>query len=333
LQQRTMLEGIRILARLTPIQQDEIATSINAVFPELAMDACPMGAADLALHGADIRAPEQHGRRVLIAAEQWLAPVADPALIDAAVASAARAGAFSIWLWAGAKKAPQLLTAAMEIATRCQRFLPGRNEHSRDALFERIAALHHALHDLSLPLVAADYDHALDTHRWLLRLCPDASLAVQVAALFHDVERLTSESRIRIEQHAPDYVAFKLAHAKAGAALAADTLEEAGAPPELIERVSQLIAGHERPSGDAELELLNEADALSFFSLNASGFVAYYGPAHTELKVRYTLARLSKRGRTALGSFRHHPAIAALIAAETARQSSTVPQPSTVLAP
>src|SRR5205814_582070 len=83
--------------------------------------------------------------------------------------------------------------------------------------FDKVLARHCELHDMNKPLVAADFDHARDTWRWVLRLAPHASLAVQVAALFHDVERLASESEARIEHRAADYEAFKKAHAAAGA--------------------------------------------------------------------------------------------------------------------
>jgi hypothetical protein len=154
-------------------------------------------------------------------------------------------------------------------------------------------------------------------------LCPNASLALQISALFHDIERLVSESRQRVEQHAPDYVAFKLAHARAGAQVAERILVEAGAPDDLVHRVAELIAEHEQPSRDEELALLNEADGLSFFSLNASGFIRYYGIEHCRLKVRYTLRRLGNRGRAALMSFRHHPTVARLLAEELAPEPAS----------
>jgi hypothetical protein len=163
--------------------------------------------------------------------------------------------------------------------------------------------------------VSADYDHARDTWRWVLRLHPEASAAVQIAALFHDVERLVSESDQRIEHHAPDYAKFKDAHAAAGARLTAAALVGLGAPPGLVGRVAELVATHERPAGDEDKALLNEADALSFFSLNAPGFARYYGPAHTAKKVAYTLARLEPRGRQVLREIRHRADIARLIEA------------------
>ncbi|HVI03622.1 MAG TPA: DUF4202 family protein, partial [Enhygromyxa sp.] len=168
-------------------------------------------------------------------------------------------------------------------------------------------------HALSLPLVRADYDHALDTWQWLLRLTPDASLALQLAALLHDVERLRSEPERRVEQHAGDYQQFKDQHAARGAELAAALLREARLSDVVVRETSRLIAAHERRSDDRELALLNDADALSFCSLNSAGFADYYGPEHTQKKIAYSWNRLSARARGHLAHVRLRPDVRAMI--------------------
>lgn len=197
------------------------------------------------------------------------------------------------------------------VLTRFQRFLARRNPASAGAAFERVLARHRALHDRTKPLVRADLDHALDTWQWLLRLDPGASLAAQVAALFHDVERLASEAEVRIEQHASDYCAFKNEHARRGAAMTRAALASTGLAQPVIERAVELVAGHEQPGRDAERLLLNDADALSFFSLNSDGFLRYYGVEHTRRKIAYTLARLRGGARGRLMRIRYHPDVAA----------------------
>jgi hypothetical protein len=265
------------------------------------------------------------GEAVVVPAGVWRDPDFDPSWLDDVVAAVLRqASQFSLRLDHGGADDGLPLTS-LQVVTRCQRHLGGGNRHSDGALFAAIVREHRSLHDRSRPLVAADHDHALDTWRWVLRLDPEASLAVQVAALFHDIERLTSESEVRVEQQAADYLAFKNAHAAAGARITAAALAGVGAPRPLVARVAELVASHEHGGGlelehgmggDPERQLLNEADALSFFSLNAPGFARYYGPDHTAKKVAYTLARLGPRGRRALAGIRHRADIAALIAAE-----------------
>lgn len=209
--------------------------------------------------------------------------------------------------------ARRLAPAALEILTRIQRILDRRNAASESALFDRILAVHRELHDLERPLVRADYDHALDTWQWLLRLEPDASFALQTAALFHDVERLLSEAEQRVEQHAADYQAFKDAHARRGASFVFRLLEQIGVDGALAERVRALIALHERPAPDEELRLLNDADALSFFSLNSSGFLDYFGFEHTRKKVAYTVRRMHPCTRSRLSTLRLRPEVASML--------------------
>lgn len=192
----------------------------------------------------------------------------------------------------------------LEVLNRCQRHIDRRNRHSQGSLFTRVLRSHRQLHDLDKPLVRADFNHALDVRQWMLRLDPEASLPAQIAALFHDIERLATEADARVEHLAPDYQAFKDAHASRGAEWADGVLAQCGAGEAVRMRVSELIAGHERRSADAELALLNDADALSFFSLNAHGYARYFGPEQTRRKVAYTWNRMSERARAKLASVR-----------------------------
>lgn len=189
---------------------------------------------------------------------------------------------------------------AIEVMTRCQRFVDRRNAASATRLWDDARAAHEALHDCSMPLVLADLEHAVDTWQWVLRLEPDASLAVQLAALFHDVERLESEAERRVEQLAPDYVAFKTKHAQRGGQLAEHVLRMVGAEPETAARVRDIVAAHEERGRDDEVDLLNDADGLSFFSLNSPGYADYFGPDQTRKKVAYTFARLGPSARRRL---------------------------------
>ncbi len=204
--------------------------------------------------------------------------------------------------------------AACEVLTRYQRYVGRRNAASSAPVFDAVLRAHAGLHDCHKPLVRADFDHALDTWQWMLRLDADASLAAQLAALFHDVERLESEADARVEQHAPDYQAFKDAHAKKGGDRAHDALLLAGVDAATAERVRHLVAKHERRGPDREIALLNDADALSFFSLNSAGYIDYFGPEQTEKKVRYTVGRMSADARARLALVRLRADVAPFLA-------------------
>jgi hypothetical protein len=215
--------------------------------------------------------------------EAWDAPDADLLAFDAAIH--------------GAEDAPFDLVLRCRRPSQCllrwQRLFPATNGHSRARPFQAALAAHASLHDRSLPLVRADLDHAHDVWQWTLRLDPDASVEVQLAALLHDVERLESEPTRRVEHLAADYDAFKAAHARRGAELARDLL---GAlfPSDVVDRVADLVAAHEgRAGGDRDLALLADADGLSFFGLNSAGYLRWFGPDQTRRKVAWTLRRLS----------------------------------------
>jgi hypothetical protein len=277
-------------------------TLVQAEFPTVAVGALADG----------------RGARVLrLDVSEWGSPDFDPFTWDERIFRAAESSEHLALHLEGAR-GEALVIAALEILTRYQGLVGRRNTASSIRLFDRLLARHRALHDLHLPRVRADYHHALDAWQWALRLRPDADLTVQAAALFHDVERLVSEAERRVEHHARDSQAFKDAHAARGAELTCQVLEEVGADTATCQRVRNLVATHERPGADPDLALINDADALSFFSLNASGFIRYFAPEHSRRKVAYTLARLRPEHHRRLGQIRLAPSVKNLLEAQLA---------------
>lgn len=262
--------------------------------------------------------PAGRGANVLrLDVSEWGSPDFDPFDWDARVFGAADdCERLALHLEGAYREA--LVIAALEILTRYQGLVGRRNEASADRLFDRLLVRHRALHDLGKPLVRADYQHALDVWQWVLRLRPEADLAVQAAALFHDMERRVPEADPRVEHHARDSQAFRDAHAQEGARMACEVLEEVGASGATCRRVRELVMEQERPGEDPDLALLNDADALSFFSLNSSGFIRYFDPEHSRRKVAWTLARLRPGQLRRLGMMRLAPAVRTLLDAQLA---------------
>ncbi|HVU49228.1 MAG TPA: DUF4202 family protein [Polyangia bacterium] len=253
---------------------------------------------------------------VVIAPAAWAHDDFDLCALDDEVwACIARRGRCELHVADDGAPPERLAEVAWQVAIRFQRFDIPSNPAAATPLFQGILAAHGELFDRTRPLVAADHDHALDTWRWLLRLAPDAGLALQIAALFHDVERLVTEAEARVEQHARDYHAFKRAHAEAGARMVSELLSRLQTPREVIESSFALVAHHEAaPSAVSGAGPLVNADALSFFSLNAPGFARHFGPAHTERKVAYTAGRLDATGRSWLARVKLTGATRALVA-------------------
>jgi hypothetical protein len=198
---------------------------------------------------------------------------------------------------------------AVEALTRYQRFIERKNGSSRTPIFGTVLRAHRALHDVTKPLVEVDLDHTLDTWQWMLRIDATASITAQLAALLHDVERLESEPDVRIEHHAADYQAFEDAHASRGGAWAFELLQAAGVAPVIAERVREIVT---RRGRDPEIDLLNDADALSFMSLNSSAYLDHFGPEETRRKLVYTLGRMGDKARKKLAHVRLRPDVRAL---------------------
>lgn len=283
--------------------------------PELAATLAQAAAAEHRIECV-AAAPAAVAQREVVDVElaRWADPAWDPGPFDWGLGDRAWTHPLALRVRAAGVAAADAPALFERLLTRVQRFVDRRNDASRSAVFDRVLRRHRALHDRRFPLVRADHDHAVDTWRWTLRLAPDASLALQVAALFHDVERLVTEAHARREHLAKDHLAYKEAHARAGAAIARRALASAGLDPETTARVEALVAQHERPlDEDEERRLLTDADALSFFSLNASGFLAYYGPTHTRAKVTYTLSRLRPQHHARLGRLHLRHDVLALV--------------------
>lgn len=202
---------------------------------------------------------------------------------------------------------------ACEVMTRYQRFLDRRNRASATALFDGVLRAHARLYDVTEPLAKADLEHAVDTWQWILRLQPEAELPVQIAALFHDIERLESEPRERIEHRAPEHQSAKDLRSKKAVTRAFALLDELGLSADDCARVRDLVVCSDRRAGDADVVLLDDADALSFLSLNSSGYIDYFGVAQTRRKVAYTLARLGPLAREKLEHVRLRPDVERLL--------------------
>ncbi|HEY3359635.1 MAG TPA: DUF4202 family protein [Polyangia bacterium] len=250
----------------------------------------------------------------VISLAAWRAPAADLLAFDRIIHAAEERGDFELHLLDDGPADPA--RAAGEVLTRYQRLRPRRNASSRAAAFGAALARHRALHDASKPLVRADLDHALDTWQWVLRLEPHAGAALQLAALFHDVERLAAEADARVEHRAPDYQAFKDAHARGSARRMVQALADLPLGPGVLARAAELVAGHERPGADPELAALNDADVLSFFALNSTGYWRYFGPETTARKVAYSLRRLRPAARRWLARVRLDATIGELVAGQ-----------------
>jgi hypothetical protein len=248
----------------------------------------------------------------------WNDPTIDFAPFDARMAELSGRGPVTMVVCGGHADCAR---ASVEMLTRWQWGIGRRNAASRSARFDSLLGRIRALHDLTKPLVAADYRHALDTWQWTLRLSPDASAVVQMAALLHDVERLESEADRRVEHLAPSYRDFKAAHARRGAELARDVLNECGFEQAIRDAVARLIVSHESGGTSGEAALLSDADSLSFFSQNSAGYVDYFGVEQARHKVAFSLGRMRESSRARLKSMRVRGDVGVILAEALSRST------------
>ncbi|HEY8146764.1 MAG TPA: hypothetical protein VIG06_28990 [Kofleriaceae bacterium] len=157
----------------------------------------------------------------------------------------------------------------LELLTRCQRWLDRRNPHSVGPWFDQLLTYHRSLFDRVQAAGRAEHNRGLDVWQWVLRLDPDASAALQVAALFAPGERAT------------------------------DLLAGAPAPRAVGERALHLVRSVCQAAlpdhDDGEVSVLEDAGCLSFFAFSSASFLDDNGPPETRRRIAATLHRLSLR--------------------------------------
>jgi hypothetical protein len=111
-------------------------------------------------------------------------------------------------------------------------------------------------------------EHLVRTRDWLLELDPDAGEALRLAALTHDIERHFPGGPVASLSQAPEEeVEYRREHSERSAHLVRDWLRAEGAEAALVDEVVRLIRLHEF-GGDADADLLQAADSLSFLEVN-----------------------------------------------------------------
>ncbi|MBX6340816.1 MAG: DUF4202 domain-containing protein [Thermomicrobiaceae bacterium] len=175
----------------------------------------------------------------------------------------------------------------------------------------------------------ADYwnaDHLRRTLDWLRELDPAPSLALQLAALTHDMERAypgPDMPKQDARKPAPD-LDYTRAHEARSARIVADWLRGEGAPAPLVAEVERLVAVHEE-GGWPEADLLQAADSLSFLETNVDLFLGYaaagkhgYDLPAVRDRFRYMLERIQVPRARDLARPLYEAALARIAAQEAA---------------
>jgi hypothetical protein len=120
--------------------------------------------------------------------------------------------------------------------------------------------------------VPEDPIHSKNTLEWLLKLMPDADEAFKIAALGHDIERAIEERKVKRNDYG-SYREFKHDHALNSAKILVEITKECNVSQELIDKVFFLVQNHEI-GGNRRVDLLRDADSISFFHVNLPHYFA-----------------------------------------------------------
>jgi hypothetical protein len=203
-------------------------------------------------------------------AQDWQSPDFHLASFDRQVEElAARAGNRPCAVCLTGADDAVMAVAALQVAIRCQRLRQRRNAASRCDTFDRSLAAHRQMYKPRQGGDAVAYARALDTWQWLLRLDPEATLAVQVAALFQGAARpaaFPEQPRTTAVAGRRDDAAGPEAAAQ-GAWMVDDLLAEHEIDVTTRIGVHRLLAGQ---GPDCDIARLAAAEALSCLSLAAT---------------------------------------------------------------
>lgn len=133
--------------------------------------------------------------------------------------------------------------------------------------------------------------HAKNTLFWLLVLRPDADEVVRLAALAHDIERSVGE-RTKQDDYAT-YDSYKVAHASRSGSIAAQILKSAGYNEKDYQRTADIIRSAEFSSADLDIQLVCDADSISFFDTNIETYLRKKGTKATQSKAKFMYSRAS----------------------------------------
>jgi hypothetical protein len=137
--------------------------------------------------------------------------------------------------------------------------------------------------------------HLINSLEWLDRLAPDASEAMRVATVTHDMERAFPGPDMPVWNGDEDYD-YYVAHSNRSARIVGDWLRAQRASESLIEPVEALIKVHEF-GGWPDADLVQAADSLSFLDVNIDLFLGYvasgkFTAAQVQAKFTYSHTRI-----------------------------------------
>jgi hypothetical protein len=151
--------------------------------------------------------------------------------------------------------------------------------------------------------VPEDPVHAKNTLEWLLKFKPDADEGLKIAALGHDIERAVEKRKVRRQDY-KSYDAFKHAHALNSAKILAEIMEDCKIEKELVDDIFTLVSQHET-GGNNRMNVLRDADSISFFQINLPYYFARNGVEETKERYLWGYRKLPDRLKELVAGFKY----------------------------
>ncbi len=151
--------------------------------------------------------------------------------------------------------------------------------------------------------------HAADVAHWVKKLTKNPSVALQISALLHDIDRVVNPEvggGFKGSRKSKSYLEHKKAHAKRSADFACTKLFEHGVDEENTERVRFLISHHDDTGEeiekiqDKELDVLVGADSLAFFTSIAPRLYEKEGERRIKDKIEFMIEKMPSKVRQIL---------------------------------
>lgn len=151
--------------------------------------------------------------------------------------------------------------------------------------------------------VPEDPIHSKNTREWVLKLKPQADMALQIAALGHDIERSIIERKIKRANYT-NYNDFKLAHSRNSANILYELLSKFNINSNIIERVTYLVLNHEF-GGNPDANILRDADSISYFDVNLPYYFQRHSEEETVFRIKWGYNKLSKAAKSIVINFNY----------------------------
>lgn len=152
--------------------------------------------------------------------------------------------------------------------------------------------------------------HAENTLEWLLKINPEASEEMKIAAYSHDIERTLIDKRRRKENEG--YMDHKLEHSKRSADIVSTMMFTLSFPISDIKRVHYLISSHE-VGGDEDANDVRDADSLSYFENNLTAYYEKRGKEGTQTKIKFMYSRASDKAKELVKTIHFQPELKELM--------------------